>query len=163
MLRIVEAMAPGAWSVEDCIDTLVLDYQARARRRFRVGGESGVSYLLDLAETTVLQNGTGLRTEDGSWIAVVAADEELVEVSTTSPLVLARLAWHLGNRHLPAEIRPTCIRIHPDRVIENMLEANGATLNSVRCPFNPERGAYAGATEHDGNEHHEHVGHKGHH
>jgi urease accessory protein len=84
-----------------------------------------------------------LKLEEGGYVEVRAAEEDLVEVRGRDAASFARIAWHLGNRHLPAEIKPGRILIRPDHVIQVMLEGLGARLKALRLPFNPEGGAYA--------------------
>ena len=96
--------------------------------------------MLDLPEAVALADGDGLELADGGWIEVRAAPEDLVEVTCRGGL--ARVAWHLGNRHCPADIRADRILIRTDRVIEDMLLGLGASVTPVRAPFDPERGAY---------------------
>lgn len=148
MQRAIEAAAAGAWPSGDAIDMAVLTYEDRTRRRCRLTTVAGVAFLLDLPDATVLTDGAGLKTETGDWIGVKAAAEHLIEVRAADAHTLARLAWHLGNRHLPAEILPDAILIRPDHVIEAMLEANGGQVRNVDRPFNPEGGAYGGFAGH---------------
>jgi urease accessory protein len=100
--------------------------------------------LLDLEQAVALREGDGLRVESGGWIAVRAAPEDLVEISAQSSQALHRIAWHLGNRHCPAEIHADQIFMRRDHVIEAMLHGLGARLTPTRRPFDPEGGAYAG-------------------
>ena len=95
-----------------------------------------------------MANGDGLQLDDGRWLKVCAAAEPVVEVRHTDASQLTRLAWHLGNRHLPTQIGDAVLRIRPDHVIEAMLEGLGASLVKVRAPFQPEGGAYGGHGEH---------------
>jgi urease accessory protein len=94
-----------------------------------------------------MADGDGLQLENGRWLKVQAAAEPVVEVRHTDAGQLTRLAWHLGNRHLPTEIGPAVLRIRPDPVIEAMLEGLGASLTKVRISFQPEGGAYGGHRE----------------
>jgi urease accessory protein len=133
----------GAWAPAEARDAVTLDFDDRHRRRRRYTGERGLVFLLDLPEAAVLRDGDGLVLEDGAGIvAVRAAPEPVVEVTASTPEALAHLAWHLGNRHLPAEIGAGRILIRDDHVIARMLEGLGATLRRVQAPFNPEGGAY---------------------
>src|SRR5688500_18272279 len=122
MRRAIEALKRGNWPAESAADSVTLDYDARHRRRIRLVSDGGADVLLDLTATAVLDEGDGLRLEDGSWLKVIAAPEELLEVRCASPVALARAAWHLGNRHLSAEMGGDWIRIRPDDVIAAMLE-----------------------------------------
>jgi urease accessory protein len=130
---------------EPVADRLVLAWDDRHRRRLRLKGEGGTDILLDLPRATVLEDGDALRLSDGRLVAVHAADEPVMDVQAADPATLARLAWHIGNRHLPAEIRPDGIRLREDHVIATMLEGLGATVAHISAPFTPEGGAYSGA------------------
>ncbi len=125
-------------------DRLVLAFDDRHRRRLRLTTEGGTGLLLDLPHATVLEDGNMLRLSDGRLVAIVAADEPLMHISAPDAATLARLAWHIGNRHLPADIRASGIRLRWDHVIAHMLEGLGATVTRLSAPFNPESGAYAG-------------------
>lgn len=138
---------------------VMLDFDDRFRRRKRYETAGGIPFVLDLAEAQVLRDGDGLLLDDGRAILVRAADEPLIEVRAASALALVRLAWHLGNRHLPAELQADRILIREDHVIEAMLRGLGATLVRVRSPFNPEGGAYG---EHNRSSH-QHYREHGHH
>jgi urease accessory protein len=141
MLRAEQVLKAGSWQAVP-IDRITLSYDERHRRRLRFLAEAGTEFLLDLPRTTVLRDGDGLRLEDGRVILVAAADEPLLEVTAADPEQLARLAWHIGNRHLPAQIANGRILIREDSVIEDMLKGLGATVRQVAEPFTPEPGAY---------------------
>ena len=147
----------GHWPTEEAAGTLTLDFDERHRRRIRLTMDQGEHVLLDLPKAVAMADGDGLQLEDGRWLKVQAAAELIVEVRHKDPSELIRLAWHLGNRHLPTEIRNKVLRIRPDHVIEEMLRGFGADLVKVQVPFQPEGGAYGG---HGHN--HEH-GDSGHH
>src|ERR1700734_4187462 len=103
MLRAIQVLKAGSWDGPP-VDRITLSYDERHRRRLRFLAEAGTEFLLDLPRTTVLRDGDGLRLENGRGILVAAADEPLLEVTVTDSEQLARLAWHIGNRHLPAQI-----------------------------------------------------------
>src|SRR4029077_2835682 len=149
----------GQWPQEKAAGYLTLDFDARHRRRFRLTTDQGDDVLLDLPQTIAMADGDGLRLADGRWVKIQAAPEALVEIRHEDPCQLMRLGWHLGNRHLPTEIRNHALRIRPDHVIEEMLHGFGAELMKVQAPFQPEGGAYGGHDhdhEHgDGGHHHE--------
>jgi urease accessory protein len=149
----------GHWPKEQSAGTLTLDFDARHRRRIRLTADQGEDVLLNLPKAVAMADGDGLQLEDGRWLEVRAATETIVEVRHKNPHQLARLAWHLGNRHLPTEIRGEVFRIRPDHVIEDMLLGFGADLAKVQVPFQPEGGAYGGnGHDHhhgDGDHHHE--------
>ena len=144
MLRADKFIPAGHWSGAPA-DTVVLDFDARYRRRVTMTGVGGLEFLLDLAEATMLRGGDGLRLEDGRVVEVVAEPEPLAEIRAADPLALTRVAWHFGNRHLPTEIMPKALRIRRDPVIEAMVESLGARVIALQAPFNPEGGAYAKA------------------
>ncbi|MBV8104527.1 MAG: urease accessory protein UreE [Hyphomicrobiales bacterium] len=171
MLRADRVIAAGAWS-EEPIDTVVLDFDERYRRRFVMTGVGGLAFLLDLPEAAMLRGGDGLKLEDGRIVEVLAAPEALAEIRAADALGLMRVAWHLGNRHLAVEIMPKALRIRRDAIIEEMAKRLGASVIALEAPFNPEGGAYVKAEEagrghdhghaHDhGHDHHDHA-HRGH-
>ena len=132
----------GFWPKEKAAGTLTLDFDARHRRRIRLITDQGQDILLDLPKAVAMAEGDGLLLEDGKWLRVQAAAELIVEVTHKDTDELMRLAWHLGNRHLPTEIRNQVLRIRPDHVIEDMLRGFGADLVLVQAAFQPEGGAY---------------------
>ncbi len=132
----------GHWPESRAAGAVTLAYDDRHRRRVRLATDAGEEFLLDLPRALSLEDGDGLQLEDGRWIAVHAAPEALIEVTSADPTLLTRLAWHLGNRHLPARIEPRRILIRRDHVIADMLSKLGATLRLIEAPFTPERGAY---------------------
>lgn len=123
-------------------ETALLDSQARHLRRKLIILKSGEELLVDLEKPVQLEDRDCFVLDDGRYIEVVAADEDLVEVRAQSARHLTQLAWHLGNRHLEAQIEEQRILIRPDHVIAHMLEHHGATVRRVREPFSPEHGAY---------------------
>jgi urease accessory protein len=149
----------GHWPEEKAVGILTLDFDARHRRRIRLTTDHGEDVLLDLPKAVAMANGDGLQLDDGSWLRIQAAAEPIVEVRHKDHHQLMRLAWHLGNRHLPTEIQDDALRIRPDHVIEDMLQRFGADLIRVEVPFQPEGGAYGGSShDHhhgDGGHHHE--------
>jgi urease accessory protein len=148
MHRVSIHRSAGLWPKEEAAGTLTLDFDARHRRRIRLTTDQGEDVLLDLPKAAAMADGDGLLLEDGKWLKVQAAAELTVEVRHEDPGQLMRLAWHLGNRHLPTEVGETVLRIRPDHVIEHMLQGFGAVLVKVRVPFQPEGGAYSGQIQH---------------
>lgn len=142
MIRVLRVAAAGAWPAAEAIDSVTLDFDARYRRRIRLSTDGGRDVLLDLDHATVLNDGDGLALEDGGWIAVKAAAEDVLEITAATPHDLLRLAWHLGNRHTPAQIEPGRLLIRPDHVLADMLTGLGGTVRPLRAPFTPEAGAY---------------------
>jgi urease accessory protein len=149
MERVHTHLPAGHWPDERSSDCLTLVFDQRHRRRLRLVTDSGTPLLLDLPRTTVLCHGDGLRTEAGIWIQVAAAEEPLLEVTARDAHHLTRLAWHVGNRHVAAEIGAGSLRIRPDHVIAAMLEGLGGQVKELVAPFQPEGGAYAGHEDHD--------------
>jgi urease accessory protein len=126
-------------------DSIELPHDGRYRRRITMQSDGGLVFLLDLPEATQLQHGDGLLLEDGRIISVVAAQEPVIEITAADPQQLARLAWHIGNRHVRAEILRDRIRIMPDAVIETMARRLGGKIRSILARFEPEGGAYSDA------------------
>ena len=133
----------------DAVDTVTLDYEARFLRRKRLVSDGGEPFLVELAETQSLSQGEGFRLDDGRIIAVMAAAEPLLAVRNGN---LARIAWHVGNRHTPCQIADDHILIREDKVLQAMLEGLGASVTQVTAPFTPEGGAYGHGRTH-GHEH----------
>ena len=133
----------------DAADTVTLDYEARFLRRKRLVSDAGEPFLVELAETRSLNQGEGFRLDDGRIIAVMAAAEPLLAVRHGN---LARIAWHVGNRHTPCQIADDHILIREDKVLQAMLDGLGASVTQVSAPFTPEGGAYGHGRTH-GHEH----------
>ena len=140
-----DVLAAGAWDAAHAHDRITLDYEGRHRRRYRYVADGGLDFILDLKQTTLLHDGDGLRLEDGRIVLVQAAPEALVAVTADSVDALIKLAWHIGNRHLPAQLSAERILIRDDAVIVDMLLGLGARVEKIIAPFTPERGAYAHA------------------
>ena len=142
MPRVVEIVPRGEWPAP-AADRITLDQDARHRRRILLTSDNGVSCLLDLPHAVQMRQGDALLLDDDRLIEVLAAPEDLLEVRAASPATLLKLAWHLGNRHLAAQLEADRILIHYDHVIEAMLRDLGATVTRIDAPFDPEGGAYA--------------------
>jgi urease accessory protein len=153
MLRALGIEARGHWPSDAAHGTVTLGYDDRHRRRVQLTSDAGEPFLLDLPRTGVLEEGDGLALSDGRWLMVKAKPEALVEITAPDGALLARVAWHLGNRHLPAQIEPTRILIRDDHVIAAMLEGLGARLRRIEAPFTPERGAYDAAPHRHDHDH----------
>jgi urease accessory protein len=153
----------GHWPEDKAVGALTLDFEKRHRRRIRLRTDQGEDVLLNLPQAVAMADGDALQLEDGRLLKIRAAVEFVVEVRHRDLIQLMRLAWHLGNRHLPTEIHDQVLRIRPDHVIEEMLHRYRAELIKLQAPFQPEGGAYGSHTHehahnhaHDGqdNEHH---------
>jgi urease accessory protein len=123
-------------------DIVVLAADERHLRRKRITLAHGEDVLVEFAQAVHLADGDLLVLEDGRAVRVVAAAEALMEVHARNPRHLLQIAWHIGNRHLPAEIREDRILLRRDPVIRRMLEGLGAEMREVTVPFQPEHGAY---------------------
>ena len=133
----------GEWCGE-AGQSVTLDFDRRYRRRLRFCTDEGAEILLDLPEAIHIRDGDALALEDGTLVAVHAAVEKLLEISASSPDLLIRLAWHLGNRHLSAQFLPDALRILDDHVITDLIRGLGGTAEPKTAPFDPEPGAYHG-------------------
>jgi urease accessory protein len=142
MIRATSVIRREAVDAERIVDVITLDHGDRHRRRIMLTADGGTSFLLDLDRADVLEDGDAIRLETGWLIEVKAASEKLVEVRTDNPLGLLTLAWHIGNRHVPAEIAEGAIYISYDHVLVEMLQGQGARTQIVERPFRPVRGAY---------------------
>ncbi len=160
MLRATSVKAANSWR-DTPADTVVLEFDDRHRRRMAMTGTRGLEFLLDLPETVALRGGDALVLDDGRLVEVVAAPEPLIELRGVDPRQMVRLAWHLGNRHLPVQIAGKHLRIRRDHVIEEMVRGFGASVVEIEAPFDPEGGAYVSAGhDHHGHDHdHQHHGH----
>ncbi|WP_324751373.1 urease accessory protein UreE [Sphingomonas sp. LY54] len=137
---------------------MVLDFNDRHRRRLTMTGEAGLGFLLDLPRARALRDGDGLVLANGSIVRVSAASEPLIEITAADLPSLVRIAWHLGNRHLPTQLLGDRLRIRRDHVIAAMVEGLGGKVVRVDAAFDPEGGAYAG-TDGASRSHHHHVDH----
>ncbi len=164
MIRATKVLGQHRWT-HAAADTVVLGFDDRHRRRMAMTGTRGLEFLLDLENAVALRGGDALVLEDGRLIEVVAAAEPLLEIRGADPLHLVRVAWHLGNRHLPTQIMPKGLRIRKDHVIEAMVKGLGARIIEIEAPFDPEGGAYAQpAHDHAAHDHgHHHHGDHDHH
>lgn len=152
-MRAISVRPASTWSGE-AADSVALGYDDRHRRRLAMTGTKGNDFLLDLPAAIALRGGDALVLEDGRLIEVVALPEPLLEISCNDPQHLARLAWHLGNRHLPAQFLPKAVRIRHDYVVAEMAERLGARVVTIEAPFDPEGGAYDHTGAHnDGHDH----------
>jgi urease accessory protein len=142
MRRASEIKTAGTWNAAMAIDRVVLDADERHRRRITLAGERGTVFLLDLTQAIALRDGDGLVLDDGAIVRVTGKPEPLVEITAASPHELARLAWHIGNRHTDLQVVGERLRIRRDHVLEDMLRGLGARLTPIEAPFDPEPGAY---------------------
>ena len=147
-----EAVLPaGSWDAAAEIDRVLIDFDRRYRRRILLRTEQGREVLLDLPQAVRLRDGDGLAV-NGRVVRVCAKAESLFEIHAHDEGDMVRIAWHLGNRHLPVQLLEDRIRIRVDHVIREMVEGLGGHVDVIEAPFDPESGAYGGGHQH----HHEH-------
>lgn len=159
LARATTVASANEWPAERQRATVTLDYDGRYRRRIRLITDEGAPFLLDLPQAVRLGEGDGLVLEDGGYVRVVAAAEPVADLSCRELSETARVAWHIGNRHIPIQILPDgALRIRDDHVIVEMARRLGAQVHRHQAPFSPEPGAYASR----GDKHHSHVHAHGH-
>jgi urease accessory protein len=142
MIRATTVVPRAAVRPERVADRITLDHGDRHRRRIALTGAGGLAFLLDLEKAAVIEDGDAVALEDGRLVQVRAAPERLVEISSEDSLLLKKVIWHLGNRHVPAEITQIAVYIAEDHVLLEMVRGLGARATMVERPFRPERGAY---------------------
>lgn len=142
MKQVASIKRSGEWDAKSAADFIVLDAQDRHRRRVVLVGAQGATYLLDLPKPAQLRDGDGLVLEDGAVVRVTGKPEPLTEISARTPQELARIAWHIGNRHTEVQMVGDRLRIRRDHVLEEMLRGLGAKVTQVEAVFDPEGGAY---------------------
>lgn len=162
MLRCTRLIPRSGTAVHAVIDVITLARSERHRRRLVMRTDGGRELLLDLPAAAYLGDGDGLLVEGQGVVIVRAAAEELLEVRALDSIALARIAWHVGNRHTPCEIADGALYIQPDHVLAEMIAGLGGSVCRVSRPFDPEGGAYggkgplAGGHHHGGHGHHHH-------
>ncbi|WP_237153391.1 urease accessory protein UreE [Oryzibacter oryziterrae] len=161
MITATRILPAGTWSGMPA-DTLTLDRDDRHRRRLVMRCSGKTVFLLDLPEAKVLKDGDAVELEDGRLILVQAVPEALLEITAASAADLVRVAWHLGNRHLPTQFKGDKLRIREDHVIEDMLGKLGAEVKHILAAFDPEGGAYGHGSVQGHDHDHGHGGHHGH-
>jgi urease accessory protein len=151
MRRAIAHHPAGHWPADQAGSAITLPWAERHRRRIMLSDDAGQGFLLDLPQAAILTEGDGLRLEDGGWIVVHAAAEAVAEATCGDGEQLARIAWHIGNRHIPLQVLPGGrLRILDDPVLVVMLAGLGARVEHRLAPFQSETGAYhhAGGDEH---------------
>ncbi|WP_428395348.1 urease accessory protein UreE [Lichenicoccus sp.] len=141
-MRGTEILAAGRWDPSQETDQLDADYDQRHRRRTLLRTASGRELLLDLPHTRHLRDGDAIACDDGGLVRIAAVAERLLEITAPTPAALLRLAWHLGNRHLPTALAADRLLIREDHVIADMVRGLGGEARPVMAPFDPETGAY---------------------
>ncbi len=151
MTKTLRAVAhlPAAHGQGAAFDAVTLAHDQRRLRRKLLTLTGGHEVLVDLPDPVTLDHRGALVLDDGRLVEIVAAEERLYEIAAGDPAHLIRLAWHLGNRHLPAQLEAHRILIGRDHVIRDMLVGLGARVREVSEPFFPEHGAYHAHTTQD--------------
>ena len=129
-------------SLGQATDSITLDAQDRSIRRKLIKTDSGKDVLVDLPLTAYFEDGDHLELDDGTYLEICAAEEDLYEITGSSPAHISQLAWHIGNRHVPAQIEYNRILIKRDHIIKAMLLGLHATVIETRDQFEPLHGAY---------------------
>lgn len=153
--KVQDILPAGTWSNE-AYDQVILDYEDRFRRRIVLTGKKGHKFLLELAHPQLLHDGDGLLLETEQVIRVTAAPERLAEVRGKDIHHMMRIAWHLGNRHLPTQILEDRLVIRDDYVMIDMVEKLGGQITKITGPFTPEGGAYGHGAVHGHSHSHGH-------
>ncbi|MGU3540538.1 urease accessory protein UreE [Methylobacterium sp. A54F] len=156
MIRATRILRRDRIGSAEIVDRIVLDHGDRHRRRMAMRAAGGLAFLLDLPEAAVLQDGDALVLEDGRLVWVEAAPERLLAIRAADEHALKRLIWHIGNRHIPAEIAPDAVYIADDHVLAAMVRGLGGSAEPVLRPFAPEGGAYADGHAHSPGHSHAH-------
>ena len=162
MPRAIRVLTPAERNDTPAADTLILPHAQRQAHKGFLFGVKGICVELDFAEPVRLRTDDALLLDDGKLVEVVAEPELLIEARAADLPALARLAWHLGDRHVPVQILERKLRLKRDPAIETLLENLGAKLVAIEAPFEPEGGAYAapaGDHHHHGHDHHHDHGH----
>lgn len=140
--------------------TVELDWDVRQKSRFDCTDSQGRRIGVFLPRGTAVRGGDVLVAEDGSLVQVVAAPQKVLVITHCAhhgtPFDLVRAAYHLGNRHVPIELKPDHLKIEPDHVLADMLRSMHLIVNEANAPFEPEGGAYGGHVTHGGPSHHGH-------
>lgn len=165
MPRATSVTTAGQRHDRPVVDTVILDYAQRSAQNITLKGVKGGTFDLDLHQPLRLRTDDLLELDDGSLVEVVAASEPLIEARAADVAGLARLAWHLGDRHVPVQMLSNRVRVRRDPAIEVLLSSLGAKVAVIDAPFEPEGGAYATAPGdgHDDHDHHDHGHSHGHH
>lgn len=156
MLTVTNIHRCGTWQ-GPAWDVVVLAHDERHLRRKVLQLEHGDEVLVDLKAAVSLDHGDALALDNGELVEVIAGEEDLLEVLPANPVHLSELCWHIGNRHLAAQIEAGRVLVLKDHVIITMLEGLGAHVHIVSEPFHPTRGAYSGHGGHSNT--HSHVHH----
>lgn len=153
MRRVVRVVGSGPRAP---VDSVILKADQRRLQTAHLIGVNGTPIGVMLPEPVLLRNGDALELDDGSVVDIVIEPEPLVEIRGKDITHLARLAWHLGDRHVPVQVLSNRLRMRPDGALEALLQSLGARLNAIEAPFDPEGGAYVSRPSHDHAHDHDH-------
>lgn len=159
MRRATDVIEAAKVDLSKMVDSVRLDYDRRHRRRLLIETAQGQALLLDLPETRHLRHGDGLALDDGTIVVVEALSEPLFEIRAVDAAALMRIAWHLGNRHVPTQLCGDRLRVRSDHVIGDLIRRLNGIAALVEAPFDPEGGAYGEAVQHS-HTHHDHAAHE---
>jgi urease accessory protein len=149
MRRAIEHLPRPSAAEPVVLATVTLPFDQRHRRRLRLLDDRGEEFLLDLPRARAMRDGDLLRLAEGGFLQVRAADEPVLEIECLGAEHAARVAWHLGNRHVAMQVLSGGrLRILEDRVLQGMLEGLGARVTPAMAHFSPDGGAYAGHGHH---------------
>ncbi len=141
-MRGTAILPAGSWDAARETDRIRADHDQRHRRRILLRTERGQELLLDLKRAQHLRDGDAIACDEGGLVRIVALPERLLQITAASPAELLRLAWHLGNRHLPTALAADRLLIRDDHVIAEMVRGLGGSVTAIEAPFDPETGAY---------------------
>jgi urease accessory protein len=161
MIQISKCLAQGAGLAKPMLSRaseVVLDWDVRQKSRFETTDSLGRTLGVFLPRGTVIRGGDVLITEEGAMVRVIAAPQSVLKITHCTEhgsfFDLIRAAYHLGNRHVPIELKPDHLKIEPDHVLADMLRAMHLIVQAVDEPFEPESGAYSsGGHAHHGHSH----------
>jgi len=138
---------------------LTLPFDSRQKARLHTQLDSGEEAGLFLPRGIILRGGDKLQAESGEIIEIISANEDVSTVTSDDPLLLMRASYHLGNRHVPLEVKPSYLRFHFDHVLNEMLEHINLSVIKESAPFEPEPGAYSQDHEKGHSHTHTHIHH----
>jgi len=151
MLRVTKLLRGREVDATRVVDVVVLNFERRRHCHGTLLGTKGTRLLVAFAEPTPLHGGDGLLLDTGDIVEVAAEPEALLEIRATHRTTLARIAWALGDRHVPVQILSDRLRFRPDATLAALLRDLGGKAEAIVAPFDPEGGAYrsdAGAHHH---------------
>jgi len=153
-MRAIAVLPAASWNTSAAVDSVLLDHDHRHRRRIVLHTQSGAELLLDLPQAARLRDGDGLALEGGGIVVVCATPEPLLEIDAHPAASLMRIAWHLGNRHVPVQVLDRRLRIRADHVLADMVKQLGGHVVEIDAAFDPEAGAYAESHDHRDDDQH---------